>query len=100
MIKRVLTKKADLAGWRLPDFRRSFATALGEAGFQEVILDAVLNHKQAATRGGVLGVYQRAQRWPEQRSAMIAWGRTLEAAIKGTEGNVVTLTSAREAQIA
>ena len=42
LIKRVLTKKADLAGWRLPDFRRSFATALGEAGFQEVILDAVL----------------------------------------------------------
>ena len=36
----------------------------------ETVVDAVLNHRQAATRGGVLGVYQRAQRWPEQVAAM------------------------------
>ena len=48
-------------------------------------MDAVLNHRQAATRGGVLGVYQRAQRWPEQVKAMEAWGAILAAAIEGRE---------------
>ena len=55
--------------------------------------DAVLNHPQAATRGGVLGVYQRATRWPEQVAAMQTWGRILEQAIAGTgpERNVAQL---------
>jgi integrase len=76
---------ARLLGWRWHDFRRSFATALGEAGVAEPVVDAVLNHRQAATRGGVLGVYQRATRWPEQKAAMEAWGGMLAAAIEGRE---------------
>jgi hypothetical protein len=67
---------------RLHDLRRSFATALGEAGVTETIADAILNHKQSATRGGVLGVYQRSARWPEQVAAMQRWGRLLAAAIE------------------
>jgi integrase len=51
-----------VAGWTWHDFRRSFATALGEAGIPEIFAQAVLNHHQSATRGGVLGVYQRASR--------------------------------------
>ncbi len=74
---------AALTGWTWHDFRRSFATALGEARIPEAIADAILNHRQAATRGGVLGVYQRASRWPEQREAMELWGRLLAAAIDG-----------------
>lgn len=69
-----------LAGWLWHDFRRSFATALGEAGIPEAVADAVLNHRQAATRGGVLGVYQRASRWPEQVRAMTFWDNMLAAA--------------------
>ena len=72
-------------GWTWHDFRRSFATALGEAGIPEAVADAVLNHRQSATRGGVLGVYQRASRWPEQVRAMELWGRLLAAAIEGRE---------------
>jgi len=71
-----------LTGWTWHDFRRSFATALGEAGVSETVADAVLNHRQAATRGGVLGVYQRASRWPEQVAAMKAWGDMLAAAME------------------
>jgi integrase len=61
------TKLADgdgdtLTGWTWHDFRRSFASALGENGIPELVADAVLNHRQAATRGGVLGVYQRSSR--------------------------------------
>jgi integrase len=75
----------ELVGWRLHDMRRSFATALGEAGVSETIADAILNHRQSATRAGVLGVYQRSVRWPEQVAAMQHWGRLLEAALEERE---------------
>jgi integrase len=89
-IKAALTEAAgrngaELTGWTWHDFRRSFATALGEAGIPEAVADAVLNHRQSATRGGVLGVYQRASRWPEQVKAMELWGRLLADAIEGPE---------------
>lgn len=86
-----------VSGWTWHDFRRSFATALGEAGVPEAVADAVLNHRQAATRGGVLGVYQRASRWPEQVKAMEHWGRLLAAAIEGhmADAKVVAMTRTR-----
>jgi integrase len=90
-IKTTLTEKTKpvegsgepLTGWTWHDFRRSFASALGEAGIPEAVADAVLNHRQAATRGGVLGVYQRSSRWPEQVKAMELWGRLLADALAG-----------------
>jgi integrase len=84
-----------LTGWNWHDTRRSFATALGEAGVSEGVADAILNHRQSATRGGVLGVYQRASRWPEQVRAMELWGRMLAAVIEGREAGaeVVPLQS-------
>ena len=84
-----------LDGWTWHDFRRSFATALGEASVPEAVADAVLNHRQSATRGGVLGVYQRASRWPEQVKAMELWGRLLALAIEGCDGvaKVVPMTA-------
>jgi integrase len=94
-IKNALTGATDISDWTWHDFRRSFATALGEAGIPEVVADAVLNHRQSATRGGVLGVYQRASRWPEQVKAMELWGRLLATAIEGREAdaNVVSMTA-------
>jgi len=84
-----------LAGWTWHDFRRSFATALGEAGVSETIADAILNHRQSATRGGVLDVYQRASRWPEQVRAMELWGKLLADAIAGAgaSANVVPMVA-------
>ena len=82
-IKAALDDAAGLAGWRFHDLRRSFATALGERSIPEPVADAVLNHRQAATRGGVLGVYQQARRWPEQVRAMEVWGEMLAAALDG-----------------
>jgi integrase len=74
-------RAAKLDNWTWHDFRRSFATALGEAGVPEAVADAILNHRQSATRGGVLGVYQRATRWPEQVKAMQLWGQLLATAL-------------------
>jgi len=84
-----------LDGWTWHDFRRSFATALGEASIPEAVADAVLNHRQSATRGGVLGVYQRASRWPEQVKAMALWGKLLTEAITGSKApaNVVPMVA-------
>ncbi len=82
-MKAALDKASGLTGWRWHDFRRSFATALAENGTPEAVADACLNHKQSATRGGVLGVYQRANRWPEQVQAMQAWGELLAGALPG-----------------
>lgn len=70
--------------WRIHDHRRSFVTALAEAGVHEAVVDAILNHRQAATRAGVLGVYQRAQRWPEQVEAMKQWNELISLAIGTT----------------
>jgi integrase len=76
-------KLAGFAAWSWHDLRRTFATALGESGFSEVVADAVLNHRQAATRVGVLGVYQQSERWGERKAAMDSWGKILTAAIDG-----------------
>ena len=72
--------------WRIHDHRRSFVTALAEAGAQEALLDSILNHRQSATRGGVLGAYQRATRWPEQVKIMKKWDRLLHSAIRQNGG--------------
>jgi integrase len=76
-----LCEATGITGWRWHDLRRSFATVLGEQGADESVLDAILNHRQAATRSGVLGTYQRAVRWPAQVSAMTAWGEALAGAL-------------------
>jgi hypothetical protein len=86
---------APLTGWTWHDFRRSFATALGEAGIPKAVADAILNHRQSATRGEVLGVYQRASRWPEQVNAMEMWGRLLATDIdwRDVDVNIVPMTA-------
>lgn len=98
-LKAALDKQAGMTGWVFHDFRRSFATALGEARMNEAVADAVLNHRQSGTRAGVLGVYQLAQRWPEQVAAMKAWGKVLATAIKQPSAaptdNVVQMTRHR-----
>jgi len=94
-LKVTLSKNSGVTGWAWHDTRRSFATALGEAGIPETVADAILNHRQSATRGGVLGVYQRASRWPEQVRAMDLWGKLLAEAITGGEApaNVVPMVA-------
>ncbi|WP_426957957.1 tyrosine-type recombinase/integrase [Muricoccus radiodurans] len=92
-IKTGLDKAAGLSGWRWHDFRRSFVTVLAEHGVAEAVADAMLNHRQAATRGGVLGVYQQARRVPEQEAAMRRWDELLTAAIKGRPDTVSAVVS-------
>jgi integrase len=94
-LKKRIGEAAGLQAWTWHDFRRSFASALGEEGISETVADAILNHRQSATRGGVLGVYQRSSRWPEQVRAMELWGRLLAATLDEgeTDQNVVPMAA-------
>jgi integrase len=81
-MRAVLVASTGFAAWSWHDVRRSFASILAERQVPEAVADAVLNHRQSGTRGGVLGVYQLASRWPEQRQAVEAWCRLLADAIE------------------
>jgi integrase len=63
----------DFAPWVVHDLRRTFASAMGDAGIDETVTDLILNHKAAATRGGITGVYQKAARWSERVAALDLW---------------------------
>jgi integrase len=82
--------------WALHDLRRSFATTLGRLGQDdESTIDAVLNHRQSATRGGVVGVYQKSSRFPAQAEALERWGELVKDALEGKfpeEGAVIPFT--------
>jgi integrase len=81
--------------WALHDLRRSFATVLGKLGQDdEATIDAVLNHRQSATRGGVVGVYNKATRLPAQHAALERWGALVADALERRfpeEGQVIPL---------
>ena len=42
------------------------------------IIDSLLNHKQSATRSGVIRHYQQAKHLETRRSVMKEWGQLLE----------------------
>ena len=58
--KRELDDFTGIEGWVLHDFRRSIVSNCAEAGGDLAALTSILNHASSATRGGVVGVYQRA----------------------------------------
>jgi hypothetical protein len=71
--------------WVLHDFRRSIVSNCAEAGGDLAALDSLLNHASSATRGGVVGVYQRATLLEPMRKMMALWDSLLAAAINPTE---------------
>jgi integrase len=70
--------------WALHDLRRAFASSLGQLGEDDdATIDAVLNHRQSASRGGVLGTYNRSVRLPAQYEALERWGSLVADALEG-----------------
>jgi hypothetical protein len=62
--------------WVLHDLRRSQATALAEAGYDEGVVDRIQNHVAAGSRASaVAAVYNKAQKLPERAAALDAWAR-------------------------
>jgi integrase len=70
------------------DIRRTVGTMLGKLGFNRLVQDKVLNHKDR----GVGGIYDRHSYDREKRAALEAWARELQRIVMGaTADNVVTL---------
>jgi integrase len=90
-IKEQLDQRSGVADWRLHDFRRSLVTILAEQGAGVAVLDSLLNHASSATRGGVIGVYQKATLIEPMRKLMASWDRLIGDAVKPQREEVVRL---------
>lgn len=73
------TPSLTLAPFSPHDLRRTCATHLGEAGFTDDIIGAVLNHKKRS----VTGIYNRHAYDKEKRRALLAWERRLDEILTG-----------------
>ena len=71
----------------IPDFgwhhiRRTFMTTLADQGIgSSDVADALLNHRQSASRSGVRAAYDHSALWPRKVDMMRAWGDLIETAI-------------------
>jgi integrase len=86
---------AELNGSPLPDWvhhdlRRSVATGMADIGIQPHIIEAVLNHV-SGHKGGIAGIYNRAQYSAEKAQALARWDEHVSAIVKGRKGNVTPL---------
>lgn len=79
--KVLLDEISGVADWTLHDLRRTFATRLAEMGTPIHVVEKLLNHVSGTT-GGLVGVYQRHQYWPEQVAAVTAWDARLQQLLK------------------
>lgn len=70
--KKQLDKLSKVTNWTLHDLRRTFATGLASLNVPIHVTERILNHISGVS-GGLVGVYQKHEYWPEQVSAMTAW---------------------------
>jgi integrase len=82
-----------LLPWVLHDLRRSVATGMADLGVQPHVIEAVLNHV-SGHKGGIAGIYNRAQYTAERARALALWDDHIAAVIKGRKSNVTRLRGA------
>jgi integrase len=80
-VKRDLDQRSGVTGWQFHDFRRSLVTLLAEQGIDIAVLDSLLNHAASTTRGGVIGVYQKAILIEPMRKLMAIWDELIGQAV-------------------
>lgn len=91
---RAKKKQKPIEHWVLHDLRRSQATALAEAGFDEGVVDRIQNHVAGGSRASaVAAVYNKAEKLPERARALDAWADM----VMGRRGQVVQISDARAA---
>ena len=75
---RSVRKTSGIENFILHDLRRTFSTLMAEhTDVSESLIDSLLNHKQSATRGGVMRHYQKSQNLDKRRDVMSQWGQLL-----------------------
>jgi integrase len=88
--KERLDKRVGFDDWVLHDLRRTFVTGVNNIGVFPHIVEACVNHVSGPSKGGVAGVYNKAQYWPERVNAMNRWADHVAAIVAGTaDSNVV-----------
>lgn len=71
---RSMANLPNMEKWVIHDLRRSQATGLAEAGFDEGVVDRIQNHVASGSRASaVAGVYNKAEKLPERARALNAW---------------------------
>lgn len=77
--------------WTLHDLRRTVVTGMAEIGIAPHIIEAVANHI-SGHKGGVAGVYNRAQYSGEKRAALQRWADHVDHVVAGRpDSNVVPI---------
>jgi integrase len=71
-----------LKHWTIHDLRRSVATGMADIGIQPHVIEAVLNHV-SGHKGGIAGIYNRAQYATEKAQALARWNEHLAGVIAG-----------------
>jgi integrase len=86
-----VVRTASGLAFTLHDLRRTCATGCARVGASESTVSRILGHKAIAGTIAVSGIYDRFDRLPEIRSALVAWATYVEALVAGEErrGEVV-----------
>ena len=67
-----LEKRCGVYDWTLHDLRRTFASGLASIGVQLPVIERLLNHISGSF-GGIVGVYQHYDFFPEMQDAITLW---------------------------
>jgi integrase len=81
---------SELKHWTLHDLRRTTATGMAGIGIQPHVIEAVLNHV-SGHKGGIAGIYNRAQYSAEKAQALARWDEHIAALLRGRRSNVSAL---------
>ncbi|KAE9627821.1 tyrosine-type recombinase/integrase [Parasedimentitalea maritima] len=74
-------KASGIEDFNFHHLRRTFFTCMAELGLADQgVTDALLNHRQSATRSGVIGAYNHSRLWPQKIEAMNRWYDAVQAA--------------------
>ena len=77
---------ANIVPWTWHDFRRSQATLLAEAGFDESVVDRIQNHVATGSRPSIVAaVYNKAEKLEARAKALQAWADMITDA----ESNII-----------
>jgi len=73
-------KLPKMPAWTVHDLRRSAVTGMAELGVAPHVIEAVVNH-YSGSKGGIAGVYNRANHFSERREALDQWAAHIAAVI-------------------
>ncbi|WP_138473293.1 integrase family protein [Poseidonocella sp. HB161398] len=78
-----LKKFTGINDFMFHSLRHTFSTVLSDAYVgNESVADSLLSHRQSATRGGILGVYNKSRLWLPRVRMMNSWAEQVDHAEK------------------